>query len=295
MNNIEYSVKNILLELKKERKKPNNKSRQRFLSEECIPKSLKYDNYNSDTGEITKGQPRSLKYPELGKWGDGSCICKESSCLEFKPECCKKITMGVGPTEQGKKTLDLVPAKSWIGKLIEIPKDASVRPIQNCAARWQQISASKKTADPGSVVTELCEQLQATSQLNLYGFKNINQCFYSYQEARYQKCVDGGLWGFDYGNDKYSACWQLTQVFGEQARVLRPQEQIFLGYSVNDGTGGSGCGKFWNPTQMKPTAKKDKEDVSPQQSVVGGVKDDTGPSNQGGGGDAPPQEFQIYF
>ena len=292
MNDIEYLVKKLLLEQKKKHRRPIYKSRKKFLQEECIPKSLEYDNYNPETGEFTKGQPRSLKYPELGNWGDGTCLCKENSCLEFKKECCGKVSVGVGERESQKKEYDLVPRKSWIGKLIEIPKDAKPRPIPNCAARWQEIAASKKTADPLSNVTSICLQLKETSQLNLYGFKTVDQCFYRYQEARYQKCVDGGLWGFDYGNDKYVACWQLTTVFAEQARVHRPEEQVFLGYTVSSGPGSS-CGRFWNPTQKKPTNTKDKEDVGPQQ-MAKGDKSDTQPSNQGGG-DLPPGEFSIYF
>lgn len=68
----------------------------KMLFEDCIPK----DTVLNDT---VVGNARSDKYPELGKWGDGNCLCSEEKCLRFDKSCCKQSKVEVGQAEyQGK-------------------------------------------------------------------------------------------------------------------------------------------------------------------------------------------------
>lgn len=295
MKNQDELLRRILLNMKYDSRKSlneNNASLKRNLNEACIPLDTKLETY-SDSEDGAKNKPRSITYPELGKWGDGNCKCiNNNNCLEFKPECCGKLNISVGEVQQGKKELDLVPAKSWTGKIINIPKTAKIRPIPNCKARWEEVA----NTPPSGGVLEICNQLKDTSQLGIYGFKTVDQCAKAYKKARYDKCVDGGLWGFDYGNDRYGACWQLTFVVGDSAQVYRPEQQVLIGYSLLGDGNATSCGKMWNPYEQ-PTRKVKKDDIIGAQEVQRekGTPGPNGSPSNSSDETSNPGEFEIYF
>ena len=64
----------------------------KMLFEDCIPK-------DTVLNDAVVGNTRSDKYPELGKWGDGNCLCSEKKCLRYDKSCCKQSKVEVGQVE----------------------------------------------------------------------------------------------------------------------------------------------------------------------------------------------------
>jgi hypothetical protein len=84
MSNVDDILKQILLNMNYDSSKTLLENR-KIITEACIPLS-------EPLNDFVKGKNRSDKYPELGKWEDGTCRCEEDTkCLKFKKNCCKTV------------------------------------------------------------------------------------------------------------------------------------------------------------------------------------------------------------
>jgi len=126
MNDREDLLKKILLHMKYDSKNTlseNKNNLKPLLTEKCIPLNTVL------TDRKNKGNYRSDKYKELGKWGDGRCPCKDSQCLEFNENCCKPVLYGKNEPASGsidaalyKDNTPIVVQTAGIGKYLTIPR-----------------------------------------------------------------------------------------------------------------------------------------------------------------------------
>lgn len=252
MNNDNNIIKRILLNMKYDSKNTLNENRKNILSEECIPKNLTFDNYNPDTGEMKQGELRSLKYPELGKWGDGTCKCKDNDCLEFKKECCGTMTVSAEKQQQGigvKSTPELKNVMAFDGSVIQVPLTATLSNVKSCQTYYNTYGNK-----PTLSLQRACQALKTTNQLTNIGAKDINQCIQIYQYQRYMSlCKDGGVVTIQYEGQTYRGCFALSETQGDQTVYLPPYKQYFKGYFTGPPSKEGGCGSIpWNPTNEKP-------------------------------------------
>ena len=89
MNNAEDILKKILLNMRYDPRKSLKENKILLNEETCVPLDAKLELYSGNHA-LAKGKPKSLIYPELGTWGDGTCRCRENlKCLEYNKSCCK--------------------------------------------------------------------------------------------------------------------------------------------------------------------------------------------------------------
>lgn len=278
MKNDNDIIKRILLSMKYDSKNTLSENRKIILSEDCIPKNLTYDNYNPDTGEMKKGELRSLKYPELGRWGDGTCKCKNSDCLEFKKECCGTSTVKVEKPEQGgKPKIQLKNVMAFDGSVLQVPNDATLQTVKSCQSYYNTYGNT-----PSASLKRACNALKVTNQLPNIGAKDETQCIQIYQYQRYMSlCKDGGVVNIQYEGQNYKGCFALSESQGEQIVYLPPQRQYFKGYFAGPTSKEGRCGTIpWNPTNEVPETQdkndsyvKSQENQSFKEKGTGGNTD----------------------
>lgn len=263
MKNDNDIIKRILLSMKYDSKNTLSENRKIILSEDCIPKNLTYDNYNPDTGEMKKGELRSLKYPELGKWGDGTCKCKNSDCLEFKTECCKTGTVTVEKPIQGKPKNRLKNVMAFDGSVLQVPNDATLQRVKSCQSYY---NTYKNT--PSAPLKRVCNALKVANQLPNIGAKDETQCAQMYLYQRYMSlCKDGGVSGIEYEGQNYRGCFALSEIIGDQEVYLPPHRTYFKGYFTGPPSREGNCGTIpWNPTKEVPKTQDQNAYVKTQEN-----------------------------
>jgi len=278
-------IKDILTKMFYDTRSTLNENKNKLILEECISTSIKFDNYNPETGEMQKGKPRSIKYPELGTWGDGSCKCK-GECLEFKKECCGKRTTSVDSVEK-QVEVDLKSDMSYNGSTLKVPTTSKIQRIESCSNYYN----TNKDKWKSSSIDYICNVLKDTNMLQPYGFENTEQCVATYKmSVLMTNCKDGAIKTFEYNGDKYTPCFQYTEKQGPQTAILRPEKIVFLGYFTGPAVPGKSCGSIpYNPSNINPKVSKDS---ATSKSATGEESSDKKTSSDDTGGEST---FFVQF
>ena len=214
-----------------------------LLREKCIPKDTKLN-------DAVVGNLISDEYPELGKWGDGTCKCSEEECLRFDKSCCKKAKVDVGPLK-------------YVGK-VEDPPEGSVEIV------GINYNGDAMTLPEGTTNVEKFDfwDKQWISLRNDYNavakrWQSMATTCLKVQPERYNMCLtesanklldtlkQGAFTSFTYDGVNYSLCFVLNET------------DLSIGFSGYFGKTGleepGDCGSIsW--TQKSEEIKKSKTD-----------------------------------
>jgi len=276
MNNNNDLLKDILTKMFYDTRSTLNENK-RHLKESCIPLSTKLT-------EFQEGSVRSVKYPELGKWRDGTCKCtNNTNCLEFKSECCGKGVVSV----EKQVELDLKSDMSYNGSTLKVPTTAKITRIESCSNYYN----TRKDTWQSSSIDYICNTLKDTTMLQPYGFENFEQCVATYKmSVLITNCKDGAISKIEFDGNTYTPCFQYTEKQGPKTAILRPDQILFLGYFAGPRVSGRVCGSIpYNPSNIKPKINKDS---ATSKSATGEESSDKKTSSDDTGGEST---FFVQF
>ena len=283
MNNGEDILKKILLNMRYDPRKSLKENKILLNEETCVPLDAKLELYSGNHA-LAKGKPKSLMYPELGTWGDGTCRCRENlKCLEYNKSCCKTGVVTVGPVEYlGSIPNTFEQYTSIDGKVLSLPVNSQVI-YSDDDEWWLDVPEVFDIKNPDfQPVKTACSYLQKYKLLKDYGgFTDIPSCILGYLKSMKSKSTQAGAFvvkSFKLPNGKtYAGCWELNKQndLNVEEAPYRPHEIKFTGYidkasSVKKGR----CGTVqYTPNEYKiiedPKAETPKFDT---EKVVMGDK-----------------------
>jgi hypothetical protein len=189
--NIDSVIKKILLNINYDTKK--TLSENRYLINEntdCVPLDAQLTSFVS-------GNDRSTTYPELGKWGDGKCLCVENkSCLEYKEECCKKLNVSVGDA--------VIFAKSADGKTLVLPKRTKI--VSTFNKEYIKNIPIEDYAKTSPLEVEACNTNKPSIGGNPY---NLYTCLEQYKNKIANTVVNNSVHTFEIDGKKWSPCYGI--------------------------------------------------------------------------------------
>lgn len=239
----ENILKKILLHMKYDSSKTlkeNELSLKRVIKESCIP-------LDTTLTQAESGKIRSENYPELGKWGDGNCKCSDNTtCLEFKPECCKKLKVSIDTNEFNIKT-----DYATDGSILELPRDAKI------LSRWYTSNITNMTNE-GLVYFENCKKLRPD---------DVDNCMKEYKDVMSKNVKDKSVHSFMVNGKTYTSCYQRYYRDNLNNVVLSPVDEIvwFTGYATPrclDGEKWKGITKVEEPKTTETNPSGNKFDIS---------------------------------
>jgi hypothetical protein len=195
MNNADEILKKILLNMKYDSSKSLNENK-RMLSEECISKDTTLNNR-------VVGNLRSDEYPELGKWGDGSCLCSEEKCLKYDKSCCKKSSVEVGDVEKvspPNEESSEIAGIDYNGNSITLPADAVI------TRKYENFKYKSYTDDYGLSVKAF-PSIKRYCDLSIKIGGNIEKCVLDGVKNLFSKISEGAILSFTYNGLSYEICY----------------------------------------------------------------------------------------
>ena len=242
MKNNEDILKKILLHMKYDSKKTlkeNEISLKKVLKESCIPA-------NTILTQSESGKLRSEQYPELGKWGDGTCKCTNTpECLEFKTECCKKPKVSVDYEEYNVKT-----DYATDGSILELPRDAKI------INRWSTSEILNMSNDSLTYL-ENCKTLRPN---------DVDNCMREYKEKMSKNVKDKSVHTFDVDGKIYRSCYSRYYTDVLNKVVLAPIDKVrwFVSYATPECRNGErwkGITKVEEPKSKETNSSGNKFDI----------------------------------
>jgi len=242
MNNNEDILKKILLHMKYDSSKTlkeNEIGLKRVLRESCIP-------LDTTLTQAESGKIRSNNYPELGKWGDGNCKCtNNTTCLEFKSECCKQVKVSVDANEYNIKT-----DYATDGSILELPRDVKI------LSRWNT-SNILSMSNEDLVYFENCKKLRPD---------DVDNCMKEYKNTLSKNVKDKSVASFMVNDKTYHSCYQRYYLDVLNKVVLSPIEKVvwFTGYATprcRDGEKWQGISKVEEPKSKETNSSGNKFDI----------------------------------
>ena len=240
MNNGEDILKKILLNMRYDPRKSLKENKILLNEETCVPLDANLELY-SGNHDLAKGKPKSLMYPELGTWGDGTCRCRENlKCLEYNKSCCKTGVVKVEPLYDVElKDESTFEQHTGIdGKVLSLPVNSQVK-YSDDDEWWLDVPEVFDITNPDfQPVKTACSYLQKHKLLKDYGFTDIPSCILGYMKAIKTKSNQAGSFvvrSFKLPNGKiYGACYDFFETPISEA-PLRPHEIKFSGYYSDNG------------------------------------------------------------
>jgi len=213
MSKNEDILKKILLHMKYDSKKTLSENRL-LVEEDCIP-------LNTLLSNIVSGETRSTTYPELGRWGDGRCMCKENTkCLEYKPECCPKLKVTAEQNVFFETAAD--------GRVLELPSTAKI--LSRFSANDWALESIEDFGNRNNGIFKLaCE----TNKPLIDGFKeyNLRDCLNGYKNKYVNNIKDKSVFSFTANGKKYSSCYVIREVVGGTNKYLNSDKlKVHTGY-----------------------------------------------------------------
>ena len=234
-------LKKILLNMRYNSKLTLKENKILLNEETCVPLDAKLEHYSGNHA-LAKGKPKSLIYPELGTWGDGTCRCIENlKCLEYNKSCCKTGVVKVEPLYDVElKDESTFEQHTGIdGKVLSLPVGSQFK-YSDDKEFWDKNPGMFDIEDPSfPTVKTACSYLQKYKLLKDYGgFTDIPSCILGYMKAIKTKSNQAGSFvvrSFKLPNGKiYGACYDFFETPISEA-PLRPHEIKFSGYYSDNG------------------------------------------------------------
>lgn len=255
MNNNEDILKKILLHMKYDSGKTlkeNEIALKRVLKESCIPA-------NTILTQVESGKVRSEEYPELGKWGDGTCKCANTTeCLEFKSECCKKPSVSV----EGNVVFDYAAD----GRILELPQNTKI------LSRFNTNDMSLESVEEFKGRAPLIQQSCETNRPIKNGKYDINECLKDFKEKFIKNIKNDSVHSFMVDGKKYSSCFVIRKTVGSANQFFTVEEmKPHTGY-------GSPCveNKMWAKynTDIKKPSDTNKTGNKFELDIPGATKNE---------------------
>jgi len=246
-------LEQILLNMKYDSKKTLSEN-SKYIFEGCIPLDTKLNSFVNNSN-------RSNEYPELGKWGDGTCKCTNNTkCLEFKKNCCGKPNMvQTGTLTQSftddslkdENNNETIKEKAADGTELILPKTTKIDFKYGCSALAFKYSNEYELVKKDfPKFTKACQVKFQTKE-----GEELNNCVMNYFNSHIGNCIDNSVHSFTYDGVKYTSCFKIKT----GGHYLNPEEITLSGYfapSLSNFEDENGCkGKKWENFTTKSEEK----------------------------------------
>jgi hypothetical protein len=271
METLNKNIEKILLGMKYDSRKTLSENK-KYILESCIP-------LETELTDFSNGKNRSNEYPELGKWGDGTCKCLENTrCLEFKKNCCGKVNKVQSgkltqSTEEPKKlNQDYQKIIGYNGSEMILPTQTIIGKKNNCSNLkfYYGDAAELETLEKSfPKIVNACKN-QPTLDLK------YEECVRSYVNTWLNMCVNDSIASFELDGLTYRPCFSVGSI---DKGFKKPEDTEMIGYyglkpnELVNKTDGDCPGVKWEGMEEYKSKVKNGKPTDNKNAIEGGQGD----------------------